>query len=103
MVNMILTGILALTDHVIPGDVYAWTAVMVLPINSAMNPFLYTLSAILGRKVSVNKHLSLSALFLEIPQSYIGVAPIAQYTYMRYKRSNTQGSSPNVVKVFFIP
>jgi hypothetical protein len=30
----------------IPGDVYAWIAVFVLPINSAMNPILYTLSSI---------------------------------------------------------
>ena len=27
----------------------------------------------------------------------IGVAPITQYTHFRYKNSNTQGSSPNVV------
>ena len=31
----------------------------------------------------------------------IGVAPITQYTHMRYNNSNTQGSSPNVVKVIF--
>ena len=43
---------MALANHVIPGEVYAWTAVLVLPINSALNPFLYTLSAIIGRGVS---------------------------------------------------
>ena len=32
-----------------------------------------------------------------------GVAPITQYTYLRNKNSNTQGSSPNVVKVLLIP
>ena len=47
-------GILALTNHVIPGVVYAWTAVLVLPINSALNPFLYTLTAILGKKVGIH-------------------------------------------------
>ena len=31
----------------------------------------------------------------------IGVAPITQYTHVRNKNSNTQGSSPNVVKVVF--
>ena len=31
----------------------------------------------------------------------IGVAPIMQYTHMRNKNSNTQGSSPKVVKVIF--
>lgn len=45
-------GVLALTGHEIPGDVYVWTAVFILPINSALNPFLYTLSAILGKKVN---------------------------------------------------
>ena len=45
-----------MTNHVIPGEVYAWTAVLVLPINSALNPFLYTLSAILGKGVSKVNH-----------------------------------------------
>ena len=31
----------------------------------------------------------------------IGVAPIMQYRHVRHKNSNTQGSSPNVVKVIF--
>ena len=35
----------------IPGEVYAWTAVLVLPINSALNPFLYTFSVIMNKKV----------------------------------------------------
>ena len=45
------SGFLALTDHVIPGEVYTWVAVVVLPINSAVNPFLYTLTAIVKKKV----------------------------------------------------
>ena len=44
-------GLMALNEHVIPGEVYAWTAVFILPINSALNPFLYTFSAVY-RKVS---------------------------------------------------
>ena len=31
----------------------------------------------------------------------IGVAPVTQYTLVRNKNSNTQESSPNVVKVIF--
>ena len=31
----------------------------------------------------------------------IGAAPITQYTHVRNENSNTQGNSPNVVKVFF--
>ena len=48
-----MTGLLALTDHVISGSVYAWIAVIVLPVNSALNPCLYTLSAIIARHVSI--------------------------------------------------
>ena len=33
---------------------------------------------------------------------YIGVAPITQYTHVRNKKSNTQGSSPNVVTMIFL-
>ena len=33
--------------------------------------------------------------------SSIGVAPIMQYSHVGNKNSNTQGSSPNVVKVVF--
>jgi hypothetical protein len=43
---------LALTGHVISGDVYAWAAVFILPVNSALNPILYTLTAIIGGKVN---------------------------------------------------
>ncbi|XP_053389711.1 uncharacterized protein LOC123562081 [Mercenaria mercenaria] len=43
-------GIMALNGHPISGDVYAWTAVFILPINSALNPILYTLTAIIGKK-----------------------------------------------------
>ena len=49
-----------MTDHAIQGDVYAWTAVIVLPINSALNPIMYTLTAIWKQKVSrpnTNKYL----------------------------------------------
>ena len=40
-------------DYVISEEVYSWTAVVVLPINSALNPFLYTLTAIMKKKVRV--------------------------------------------------
>ena len=55
-----LKGILALTNHVLPGVVYAWTAVLVLPINSALNPFLYTVTAILGKKVGIPYYVNIS-------------------------------------------
>ncbi|XP_053378714.1 G-protein coupled receptor GRL101-like [Mercenaria mercenaria] len=45
-------GMMALCGRVIPGEVYAWTAVFILPVNSALNPVLYTLTTILGKKKS---------------------------------------------------
>ncbi|XP_052806499.1 G-protein coupled receptor GRL101-like [Mya arenaria] len=45
-----LMGMLALFDVPIPGVVYAWTVVLVLPVNSALNPFLYTISMLLSRE-----------------------------------------------------
>ena len=47
----LILGLSALNGHVVSGDVYAWAAVLILPINSALNPFLYTFSAIIGQKV----------------------------------------------------
>ena len=35
-------GLLAISGQVISGEVYAWVAVFILPINSALNPFLYS-------------------------------------------------------------
>ncbi|XP_071955895.1 G-protein coupled receptor GRL101-like [Antedon mediterranea] len=46
-VPIVTMGILALSGTVsIPGTVYAWTAVFVLPLNSSLNPYIYTLSTI---------------------------------------------------------
>ena len=36
----------------IPGTVFSWFAVVVLPINAAINPILYTISEIIQRRVS---------------------------------------------------
>ena len=47
---VIVMGILSLTKVVeIPPTSYAWTAVFVLPLNSSLNPYLYT---ILSRKLN---------------------------------------------------
>ncbi|XP_045206138.2 G-protein coupled receptor GRL101-like [Mercenaria mercenaria] len=58
-------GIIALGGHPIPGEIYAWTAVFILPLNSALNPVLYTFTAIIGKDVmrftfsTLHKRLSL--------------------------------------------
>ncbi|OWF35041.1 G-protein coupled receptor GRL101 [Mizuhopecten yessoensis] len=45
-----IMGLMALSGHHIPPAVYAWAAVFVLPINSALNPILYTFSAIIRQR-----------------------------------------------------
>ena len=52
-------GLMALNGYVISGEVYAWAAVLILPINSALNPFLYTLSAVLNKRVRIHIYLAL--------------------------------------------
>ncbi|XP_041369567.1 G-protein coupled receptor GRL101-like [Gigantopelta aegis] len=42
---VVIIGLAALGGVPIAGEIYAWTAVFILPVNSALNPFLYTLSA----------------------------------------------------------
>ncbi|XP_061178754.1 uncharacterized protein LOC133187411 [Saccostrea echinata] len=48
-----IMGLLALRGYVVSGEVYAWVAVFILPINSALNPFLYSF-ANLRKRVETN-------------------------------------------------
>ncbi|XP_071944557.1 uncharacterized protein [Antedon mediterranea] len=60
-VPIIIMGILSLTTSVnIPATVYAWAAVFILPINSAINPYLYTIASLkkLQRQLKPSKHVS---------------------------------------------
>ncbi|XP_035824588.1 G-protein coupled receptor GRL101-like [Aplysia californica] len=43
---IIRLGLLALNGHEVSKDTYAWSAVLVVPINSALNPVLYTVPVI---------------------------------------------------------
>ncbi|XP_033746496.1 G-protein coupled receptor GRL101-like [Pecten maximus] len=43
-------GLMALSGEMIPASTYAWTAVFILPINSALNPVIYTFTGILKKK-----------------------------------------------------
>nr|KAG5697924.1 hypothetical protein BaRGS_026862 [Batillaria attramentaria] len=45
-----LLGLLAANDVAIPGEVSVAMAIIVLPLNSALNPFLYTVNVILERR-----------------------------------------------------
>ncbi len=48
----------ALRGATIPGEVYAWIIVFVLPVNSAINPIIYTFAAHNPLRVSavINSH-----------------------------------------------
>ena len=39
-------GVMSVAGHEISREAYTWSAVVILPINSAINPILYTLPAI---------------------------------------------------------
>ena len=43
-------GILAINDFPVPSEVNVALAIFVLPLNSALNPFLYTLNAVLEKR-----------------------------------------------------
>nr|KAG5685941.1 hypothetical protein BaRGS_021326 [Batillaria attramentaria] len=44
-----LMGLLASQDTPLSGEVNVWSAIFVLPLNSTLNPFLYTLNGLLQR------------------------------------------------------
>jgi hypothetical protein len=73
---VIIIGILSLLDlfHDPEQQVYAWLAVFVLPVNSSINPILYTFSTpVLQKRLKANKKLKnklfLSRTFLTTPSS----------------------------------
>ncbi|KAJ8300708.1 hypothetical protein KUTeg_022227, partial [Tegillarca granosa] len=39
--------VVSLAGIKIPSDLYAWVVVVILPINSAINPFLYTFAPLI--------------------------------------------------------
>ncbi|XP_072025541.1 G-protein coupled receptor GRL101-like [Amphiura filiformis] len=54
---IIVMGCMSQVGIFIPPDVYAWTAVLVLPLNSSLNPYLYTiLTSETSRKKGNGKH-----------------------------------------------
>ncbi|KAH9503358.1 hypothetical protein Btru_072809 [Bulinus truncatus] len=44
-----IMGILSVNGQEFDREVYAWMAVFVLPVNSAVNPMIYTIPVIIGR------------------------------------------------------
>ena len=65
-------GLLAASGTAIPGEVNVWAAIFVMPLNSALNPFLYTLNGVLERwerrRLEVRTTRMLRRLQTEIPK-----------------------------------
>ncbi|XP_046368905.1 relaxin receptor 2-like [Haliotis rufescens] len=57
-VPIIIIKILALSGVKISGDLYAWVVVFVLPVNSALNPLLYTITTKLFKQKLFSKFSS---------------------------------------------
>ena len=57
-----LLGLLASRDIPISGEVNVGMAIFVLPLNSALNPFLYSLNAIHARRARAREHKLLKSL-----------------------------------------
>ena len=54
---VIIMGILSQTGAVvIPLEAYTWSVVFVLPINSSLNPYIYTITSLLGNQKLKKKH-----------------------------------------------
>nr|XP_022314629.1 G-protein coupled receptor GRL101-like [Crassostrea virginica] len=59
-IPIIFIGFLALGGVDISSDVYAWVIVLVLPINSALNPFIYTFSMMYRQRRNSLKNQNIS-------------------------------------------
>lgn len=51
-VYCVLADYMALNGINIPGDAYAWIVVFIMPVNSAFNPYIYTLNALRTKQVN---------------------------------------------------
>lgn len=58
-----IIGFLALGGVDISSDVYAWVIVLVLPINSALNPFIYTFSMMYRQVCKTEQYFYSSKVF----------------------------------------
>ena len=67
-----LMGLLAASGTPIPGQVNVWAAIFVLPLNSALNPFLYTLNGLMEqwkkRRMEKRTRTMIAKLKTEIPK-----------------------------------
>nr|KAG5705343.1 hypothetical protein BaRGS_011115 [Batillaria attramentaria] len=57
-----LMGLLASRGTPIPGVLNVWTAIFVMPLNSAVNPFLYTLNTLRQRRTKRKMQVIIQAV-----------------------------------------
>nr|KAG5686440.1 hypothetical protein BaRGS_009090 [Batillaria attramentaria]KAG5687205.1 hypothetical protein BaRGS_006826 [Batillaria attramentaria] len=62
-----LLGLLASTGNPIPGEINVAMAIFVLPLNSALNPFLYTFNVIMEKRRQAAEARLLERLMKNVP------------------------------------
>ncbi|XP_033121603.1 G-protein coupled receptor GRL101-like [Anneissia japonica] len=86
-VPIIIMGILSLTRRVdIPAEVYAWAAVFILPINSAINPFLYTIASLKKVRKQLKASKVISENISQTEKSTVNMVASNENEYQRKKR-----------------
>ncbi|XP_045467187.1 relaxin receptor 2-like [Harmonia axyridis] len=103
-VPVIIVKMTALSGVAIPQDLYAWLAIFILPINSALNPILYTLTttvfknqvhkivnSFLNSRRFTDHHHSATESALSLS---LGVFPLRNSTrrFLAYREAQTQSS-----------
>ena len=59
-------GLMATSGFPVPGEVNVAVAIFVLPLNSALNPFLYTLNVVLEKRARVREQRLKKMLIAEM-------------------------------------
>lgn len=67
---IIIMGLMAINGYRLPATVYSWTAVFVLPLNSATNPIVYTLAELKPSLFRPSRKDSLTHKFLVSKNSH---------------------------------
>ena len=71
---IIIMGLLEFTgQEMIPSETYVWTAVFVLPLNSALNPYLYTIATREMRKYTTKASRGDKTVFTKTPLKSMGM------------------------------
>ncbi len=96
---VIIMGCLSQFGVFISGDVYAWTAVLVLPLNSSLNPYIYT---ILTNETSKKKTVkTVNGLKLNNPKDGIKCTSLQSTSMTSLEVSKLSSSDNSVAKSEF--